>query len=114
VRHPEAKSAGKGTFVFFCASAAVTMLFGSASSAANFQISALGLDTLTGNSGIEFHGMLARASGDFFTSLLSLPDGAHVCTFSATFRDNDANHDATATLERRNAAIGGSLVALPQ
>jgi hypothetical protein len=63
---------------------------------------------------VEFHGMLAEASGDFFTSLPSLPDGAHVRTFSMTFRDNDANHYVTATLERRHTAIGGSVASLPQ
>jgi hypothetical protein len=82
--------------------------------ATNFQISALGLDTLTGNRGVEFNGMLAEASGDFFTSLPSLPDGIHVCKFSATFRDNDGTHDVTATLERRNSAVCGSVGVSPQ
>jgi len=96
--------------------ALVGAFLGSASNAgaADFQISALGLDTLTGNRGVELHGMLSQASGDFFTGLPSLPDASHVCGFSATFRDNDATHDLTATLERRNAAPGGSVDQMPQ
>jgi hypothetical protein len=79
-----------------------------------FEISALGLHTLTGNPGIESHGMLSQASGDFFTALPSLPDGIHVCEFGISFHDNDAAHDVTATLERRNAQTGARADAEPQ
>src|SRR5438105_1908894 len=94
--------------------AAAALGSASAATAANFQISALGLDTLTGTRGVEFHGMLSQASGDFFAPLPSLPDGIHVCAFSATFQDNDATHDLTATLERRSGIAGSSINNLPQ
>ena len=55
-----------------------------------------------------------QASGDFFAALPSLPDGIHVCGFSATFRDNDASHDLTATLERRSGIAGSSINNQPQ
>ena len=96
--------------------AAIAAAFGSPTiaTAAHFQISALGLDTLTGKRGVEFHGTLSQASGDFFAALPSLPDGIHVCGFSATFRDNDASHDLTATLERRSGIAGSSINNQPQ
>jgi hypothetical protein len=79
-----------------------------------FEISALGLHTLTGNPGTESHGMLSQASGEFFTALPSLPDGIRVCEFGISFHDNDAAHDVTATLERRNAQTGANPAAEPQ
>jgi hypothetical protein len=94
--------------------AVVAAMSAAQAKATEFQISALGLDTLTGSRGVEFHGMLSQAEGDFFTALPSLPDGIHVCEFSATFQDNDATHDLTATLERRSAIVGSSADHLPQ
>jgi hypothetical protein len=41
-------------------------------------------------------------------------NGICVCGFSATFQDNDATHDLTATLERRSAMPGSSIDNPPQ
>lgn len=106
-------SASRIAFAVFTAAAAVLGAAQPADATA-FQISALGLDTLTGTRGVEFHGMLTQASGDFFAPLPSLVDGIHVCAFSATFQDNDAAHDVTATLERRSAITGSSVNNVPQ
>jgi hypothetical protein len=106
-------SASKIAFAVFAA--AVAALGASqVARATDFQISALGLDTLTGNRGVELNGMLTQASGEFFAALPSLPDGIRVCGFSATFGDNDAAHDLTATLERRSAIVGSSIDRSPQ
>lgn len=96
----------------------LTATMGGAAQAAfnpqRFEISALGLHTLNGNPGTESHGMLSNASGDFFAALPSLPDGIRVCAFGVAFHDDDAAHDLTATLERRNAQTGASATAEPQ
>ena len=60
-------SASRIAFAVFTAAAAVLGAAQPADATA-FQISALGLDTLTGTRGVEFHGMLTQASGDFFAA----------------------------------------------
>jgi len=75
--------------------------------------SATSLVSLGGNSGLEFKGLRVQADGDLFADF-QLPDGQNICKFRLKFRDNDATHDVTATLERKGVADGGNATANPQ
>lgn len=56
----------------------------------------------------ENAGMLLNATGQYYSIVPFPVGGMRMCRFSLIYRDNDADHNITARLLRKNINLGGS------